>query len=71
MLVLTRKPGERVAIEVGDILVWATIVDVRPDGAVKVGLDGPPEARFDREEIRAARLKGVTRGIPHPDRRAS
>lgn len=47
MLVLTRKPGERILI--GDDIV-VTILDVRGDG-IRVGIDAPRGVRIQREEI--------------------
>lgn len=47
MLVLTRKPGERILI--GDDIV-VTILDVRGDG-IRVGIDAPRGVRIQREEV--------------------
>lgn len=47
MLVLTRKPGERILI--GDDIV-VTILDVRGDG-IRVGIDAPRGVKIQREEI--------------------
>ncbi len=47
MLVLTRKPGERVLI--GDDIV-VTILDVRGDG-IRVGIDAPRGIRIQRDEV--------------------
>jgi len=47
VLVLTRKPGERILI--GDDIV-VTILDVRGDG-IRVGIDAPRGVRIQREEI--------------------
>ena len=52
MLVLTRKPGERILI--GDDIV-VTILDVRGDG-IRVGVDAPRGIKIQREEI----LRAVT-----------
>ena len=52
MLVLTRKPGERLLI--GDDIV-VTILDVRGDG-IRVGIDAPRGIRIQREEV----VKAVT-----------
>ena len=45
---LSRNPGERVMI--GDNIV-VTIVEVRRDGRVRLGIEAPPEVRIDREEV--------------------
>lgn len=47
MLVLTRKPGERVLI--GDDIV-ITVLDVRGD-SVRIGIDAPRGLRVQRDEI--------------------
>lgn len=47
MLVLTRKPGERILI--GDDIV-ITVLDVRGDG-VRVGIDAPRGLRIQRDEV--------------------
>ncbi len=47
MLVLTRKPGERVLI--GDDIV-ITILDSRGDG-IRIGIDAPRGVRIQRDEI--------------------
>lgn len=47
MLVLTRKPGERVLI--GDDIV-VTIIETRGDG-VRIGFDAPRGVRIHRAEI--------------------
>ncbi len=50
MLVLSRKKSERIRIRIGTIEVWVTVVETR-GGKVRIGLAGPPEAEFDREEL--------------------
>ncbi len=65
MLVLTRKPGERVLI--GDDIV-VTIIESRGDG-VRIGIDAPRGVRIHREEV----LKAVTeanRAASRPQERA-
>jgi len=52
MLVLTRKPGERILI--GDNIV-VTILDSRGDG-VRIGIDAPRGISIQREEV----LRAVT-----------
>jgi carbon storage regulator len=47
MLVLTRKPGERILI--GDNIV-VTILDSRGDG-VRIGIDAPRGITIQREEV--------------------
>lgn len=47
MLVLTRKPGERVLI--GDDIV-VTILDTRGDG-IRIGIDAPRGIRIQRDEV--------------------
>jgi carbon storage regulator len=47
MLVLSRKPGERITI--GDD-IYVTVLEVR-GGRVKLGFSGPAEVPIHREEI--------------------
>ena len=47
MLVLTRKPGERLVI--GDSIV-VTVVDVKGDN-IRIGIDAPREVKVYRGEI--------------------
>ena len=48
MLVLTRKSNERVMI--GDDVV-ITILEVRGDSSVRIGIEAPRDRRIQREEI--------------------
>ncbi len=48
MLVLTRKPGEQIVIDDGQIRI--TILAVKGD-RVRVGITAPPDVRVDREEV--------------------
>jgi carbon storage regulator len=48
MLVLTRKAGEQVLI--GDDVV-VTILEVRGDSSVRIGIDAPRDRRIQRAEI--------------------
>ncbi len=47
MLVLSRKSGERIWI---DRTVSVTVLAIR-GGTVKLGLSGPPDVLFQREEL--------------------
>jgi len=47
MLVLTRKPGDRILV--GDDII-ITVLDSRGDG-VRIGIDAPAGVRIHREEI--------------------
>jgi len=47
MLVLTRKSGERIRI---DHTISVTVLSIR-GGKVKLGLSGPPDILFQREEL--------------------
>src|SRR5262245_2185049 len=54
MLVLQRRPGERVRLTLPDgTLVWITIADVRSwaSGCVALGIDAPSGVRVLREEL--------------------
>ena len=47
MLVLSRKRGQRILI--GDT-ISVTVLDIQ-GGKVKLGLSGPPDVAFHREEV--------------------
>ena len=57
MLVLSRKPGERILI--GDNIA-VTVVRIAP-GVVRIGVDAPPEMPIIREELRAGISAGTTK----------
>ncbi len=70
MLVLTRKPGERLVI--GDNIV-VTVVDVKGDN-IRIGIDAPREVKVYRGEIydaivaenrQAAAATGDLTGLDH------
>lgn len=48
MLVVTRKPGQRVFIG-NDVVV--TVTRILPDGRVRLGIQAPPEVIVAREEL--------------------
>lgn len=56
MLVLSRKPGERILI--GDSIA-VTIVRIGPT-TVRLGIDAPREMNIVREEIATARVEDET-----------
>lgn len=47
MLVLSRKPGERLKIGMD---VWVTVVEMRR-GHVRIGIDAPDSVKILREEL--------------------
>lgn len=55
MLVLTRNSGQDILIgeEVlnGEHLIRIRVLEVRPNGSVKIGLEGPDEIQFLRAEL--------------------
>jgi len=59
MLVLSRKVGETIIIE-GDIKI--TVVSVRSDGKVSLGIDAPACISVDREEIYKLKSSGNVAG---------
>jgi carbon storage regulator len=64
MLVLTRKPGERILI--GDNIV-VTILDSRGDG-VRIGIDAPRGISIQREEVlRAVADANIAAAEARPD----
>lgn len=55
MLVLTRRPGERVVIN-GQITI--TFIEYhRARGWAKIGIEAPKDVVIDREEIHEAKLR--------------
>ena len=50
MLVLSRKPGEKVVFTRGDQVIELCIVDIRGD-RVRVGINAPEDVRVIREEL--------------------
>lgn len=55
MLILSRKPNERLMI--GDDIV-VTVLEVQR-GTVRLGVEAPPAVAVDREEIRQRKLEGT------------
>ncbi len=53
LLVLTRSPGERTALDVRGVRVWVT-VDLDRHGKIKLIIDAPREVIVTREEIMRA-----------------
>lgn len=53
MLVLTRRVGE--SIVVGDDVV-VTVLEVKGDGVIRLGIDAPRHVRVHRAEVHAAVL---------------
>jgi len=54
MLVLQRRPGQRVRLSLPDgSLVWITVADVRSwgTGTVALGIEAPPGVKVLREEL--------------------
>ena len=54
-LVVTRKPGERIMIDGGRIVVTVVQVD---GGRVRVGVEAPIDVVVDREELHLRRING-------------
>jgi sRNA-binding carbon storage regulator CsrA len=49
-LILTRKPGERVRVEIGGVEGWVTIVEQRTH-SVRVAFEFPRNVKITREEV--------------------
>jgi sRNA-binding carbon storage regulator CsrA len=49
-LILTRKPGERVRVEIGGVVGWVTIIEQRKSG-VRVAFEFPRTVQITREEV--------------------
>ena len=50
MLVLTRKPDQRVIITVGDKEITLSVLSIRR-GVVRIGIDAPSDVIIHREEV--------------------
>ena len=50
---LKRKVWERLRVKVGDVVIWVTVLpDNRSDSSgIRLGLDGPEQVEFMREEL--------------------
>ena len=66
MLILTRRPGERLRIAENVVL---TVLGVRGN-QVRLGIDAPRHIAIDREEVRARKNAPDPDG-GHPDGRAA
>lgn len=56
MLVLDRKPSQRILIGRGDQQIIITLVEVRANGHARIGIDAPKNIAIHREEV-AKRLE--------------
>lgn len=50
MLVLSRRPSERIVLHVGGLRVDLVVVEIRSD-KVRLGIDAPPEISVLRAEL--------------------
>ena len=67
MLALTRKSGERLAIDTPAGRVWVLVVRVN-GGKVRLGIDAPGDVRVTREELLArSGHDGQSEGSPGHD----
>lgn len=65
MLVLSRRPDERIII--GEGLIEVQVIEIRRDH-VRLGVTAPPGMRIDREEIHQQRmLNKVKENLNDPD----
>lgn len=62
MLVLSRKVGDAVELELNGVKVVATVVEVRGD-KVRLGFEAPPEVSVDRLEVFDAKYPGRLAGV--------
>jgi carbon storage regulator len=62
MLIITRRPGERVML--GDDIVIA-VLDVKGSN-VRIGIDAPREVLVYREELLEAMKAGKATEVEHP-----
>jgi carbon storage regulator len=52
MLVLSQKPGQKIRLRIGDVVVWVQVVDAGRD-KVRLGIEAPREVEILREELLA------------------
>ena len=50
MLLLNRKPGEAITLQIGDIAVRVLVLDIR-EGRVNLGIEAPASVKIMREEL--------------------
>jgi carbon storage regulator len=50
MLVVSRKPLEKIRLRIGDVVVWVQVVDAGRD-KVRLGIEAPREVEILREEL--------------------
>jgi carbon storage regulator CsrA len=68
MLALTRKSGERLAIDTPAGRIWVLVVDAPIGGKVRLGIDAPGDVRVTREELLArSGHDGQSEGSPGHD----
>lgn len=51
MLVLVRDRNQVIDVTIGGVKAAITVIGIRRDGKVKIGLEGPPEMVFYRREV--------------------
>lgn len=51
MLVLSRAPGESIIIGIGDSSVEVSVIEIRIDGKVRLGINAPKSISVHRREI--------------------
>lgn len=54
MLVLSRKVGERILLQVGETRIWITVV-AKDRGKMRIGVEAPREVTITREELSPGR----------------
>jgi carbon storage regulator CsrA len=68
MLALTRKSGERLAIDTPAGRIWVLVVDAPIGGKVRLGIDAPAGVNVLREELLArSGHDGQSEGSPGHD----
>ena len=55
MLCLTRAVGQRIVISGG---ITITVIQVKASGAVRLGIEAPPDVAVNREEVNRAIERG-------------
>lgn len=66
MLVVSRRPRQRIAIQAGKHLIWVELVEIQ-QGKVRLGIDAGKDVQVDREEVYESKRAG---GEPCPKNEA-
>jgi carbon storage regulator CsrA len=66
MLVLSRYEGEEIVMQTGDGEIVVKVVEVRPNGQVRLGIVAPNTVPVDRLEVAQAKARGQGTPVARP-----